>query len=551
MPKPCDMQINIDGQQIFLLKEKVMSKYCGKLKRILNHQKRCNVKKLGIRINNFPGGPDGFELVSRFCYNNGNISITVANVPLLHCCAIYLGMAEEVFSNNLLQQTETFLDGISHWKWHDIIESLMNCENVYAYADCYGLLERIIVGGVLPKINQTQNSSDVSFVNSCSSPSSYSSPESTSGNKRFSSSTNKLANTPEKIRSTLPSKAWWFDDLATLPPKIIEKLFQILGAYKTDNNNLVLTRFLLHYLRKATQTTRVVDCKNSSESEYAALAETAAYGVIYVGKETFSCRGLFWVIRIVSGFGLSKGCRTELERLIGGVLEQATLDDLLVSGHDMGVYYDVNLVIRLVKLFVDINGSDEGVSLQKLKRVGRLIDKYLREISPDQNLKISKFLGVAECLPDIARDSFDEVYRAIDIYLESHPVITFEERSRLCRCLNYTKLSFEASKDLAKNPRIPPRVAMQALISQQSKIATLDYDETESPRKKNPYQLVLYKEGKRNSFSKEKKDMTLSMDKMQWKVVELEELCKEMNSKMVTRNALFNHARSRSSPRLC
>ena len=79
--------------------------------------------------------------------------------------------------------------------------------------------------------------------------------------------------------------------------------------------------------------------------------------------------------------------------------------------------YNVNLVIRLVRLFVDINGSD-GLSLQKVKRVGRLIDKYLREISPDQNLKISKFLGVAECLPDSARDCYDGVYKAIDIYLE-------------------------------------------------------------------------------------------------------------------------------------
>ena len=394
------------GDSSSFILQKIISKYCGKLKRILNHQKRCHVKSLRIRINDFPGGPDGFELVSRFCYNNGSISITVANVPLLYCCAIYLGMNEEVFSNNLLQQTETFLEGIYHWRWNDILVSLMSCELVYAYADCYGLLERIICA-VLAKI--TQNS-DVNLLTSCSSSSSYSSPESNSG-KRISSSSKA---TPEKMRSTLPSKAWWFDDLATLPPKIIEKLFQCIGAYKTDNNNLILTRFLLHYLRRITQT-RVVDCRNSSE--YAALAETAAYGVIFVGKETFSCRGLFWVLRIVSGFGLSRGCRNELENLIGGVLEQATLDDLLVSGHDMGVCYDVNLVIRLVRLFVDINGSDE-VSLQKLKRVGRLIDKYLREISPDQNLKISKFLGVAECLPDPARDSFDGVYRAIDIYLE-------------------------------------------------------------------------------------------------------------------------------------
>jgi hypothetical protein len=60
-----------------------------------------------------------------------------------------------------------------------------------------------------------------------------------------------------------------------------------------------------------------------------------------------------------------------------------------------------------------------------MKRVGRLIDKYLREISPDQKLKISKFLGVAECLPDSARDCFDGVYKAIDIYLEVNVTCPF------------------------------------------------------------------------------------------------------------------------------
>ncbi|ESW03672.1 hypothetical protein PHAVU_011G032500 [Phaseolus vulgaris] len=538
MPKACDLQINIDGQQIFLLKEKVISKYCGGLKKILNNRKRrCHVKQeLGIRINDFPGGPEGFELVSMFCYNDGKIQITEANVCLLYCCAVYLGMTEKVLNNNLLQQTETFLEGIFNWKWDDILVILKSCQQFYTYADGYGLLEKII--SVLAKF--VQNSDSNLLMSSPSASSSSSSPE-TNSDKSLSFSSKKT--TPEKIKSTLSRKAWWFDDLATFPPNIIEKLIQAIGAYKADNKDLILTRFLLHYLKIATQT-GAVDCRNNNE--YAALAETATYGVISVGRMTFSCRGLFWVLRIVSKFGLSRDVRTELEKVIGGVIEQATLDDLLVSGHDMGVYYDIDLVIRLVRLFVDINGADDGMCLQKVKRVGRLIDKYLREISPDQNLKISKFLGVAECLPDSARDCYDGVYKAIDIYLQSHPIITFEERSRLCRCLNYTKLSFEASKDMAKNPRIPPRVAMEALISQQSKVPTIDYV-AETPRVK-PSQI--YKEKTRNSFTQESKDMELNMDKMQWGVIELAKLHKEMNGH-VSKLFLLDSARTSSSPRFC
>lgn len=168
-----------------------------------------------------------------------------------------------------------------------------------------------------------------------------------------------------------------------LPPKIIKKLVQNLRAYKTNNTNLMLTRFLLHYLRASTQIRgKESYCRARNRREFVGLAETAARGVILVGKESFSCRGLFWVLRIVSRFGLGKECRMELEKLIDGMLDQATLDDLLVSGHDMGVYYDVDLVIRLVRVFVKINEaeSDDGLSVLKLKKVGRLIDNYLREI---------------------------------------------------------------------------------------------------------------------------------------------------------------------------
>ncbi|KAJ6317957.1 hypothetical protein OIU76_013495 [Salix suchowensis] len=273
----------------------------------------------------------------------------------------------------------------------------------------------------------------------------------------------------------------------------------------------------------------VLQCKTGSKraalysrSAYAGLADTAVHGVISVSC-SFSCRGLFSVLRIVSGFGLSKDCRAKLEMLIGGMLDQATLDDLLVSGHDRGVF-DVNLVIRLMRIFV----YSDLLSSKKLKKVGALIDKYLCEISPDQNLKTSKVLGVAESLPDSARDSFDGVYKAIDIYLQarafnrwlnvffsmikSHPALPFVERSRLCRCLNYEKMSLEACKDLAKNPRIPPDIAVQALKLQHSKI----------PKGESSVSVKDLKGPSPDQFLRDGL----------WRVMELEEACREMKGRM-------------------
>ncbi|MCD7446121.1 hypothetical protein HAX54_037328 [Datura stramonium] len=535
---PCDLQIHVNGQQTFFLHQKVVSRFCGKLRKIIKQEKKkTQIKSSGIEILDFPGGAEGFELVSRFCYNSGNIRITVSNVCLLICSANFLEMTEKWSSCNLLHQAETFLEGLFYWSWHDILKSLKSCEPFFSYADSCGLIQKLMTS-LLAKIAQN---SDISTLFGSSSSSASSSSSSEQIMKPCSSSTN---------------KAWWFDEMTILSPKVIEEFLRTVGAFGGENNSLLLTRFLLYYLKSAAHfrsnynstDSNSSNCHNLfSRTEYSGLADTAVYGVVLMGKTAFSCRNLFWVLRIVSGFGISKECRGCLEKLIGGMLDQATLDDILVCGHNGGVY-DVNLVLRLIRVFV----HHDKISVTKLRKVARLIDKYLREIAPDQSLKISKFLGIAESLPDYARDCFDGVYRAIDIYLESHPTLSLEERSRLCRCLNYEKLSLEACKDLAKNPRISPRISVKALASQGSSSSI------PTPTDNNS-QMVLYKTNKSDHSSttsdhqslqeEEHEYMRLNLQKMQWRVVELEKICRDMKGQMTKMVKGGTH--TRALPRLC
>lgn len=64
--------------------------------------------------------------------------------------------------------------------------------------------------------------------------------------------------------------------------------------------------------------------------------------------------------------------------------------------------------------------SDGGgsPSPSAMMKVAKLVDSYLAEIAPDANLKLSKFLALAEILPEYARVVDDGLYRAIDIYLK-------------------------------------------------------------------------------------------------------------------------------------
>ncbi|KAK9691374.1 hypothetical protein RND81_09G193100 [Saponaria officinalis] len=548
MAHQCDLQININGQHTFFLNQEIMSKYSGKLKKMIKQERKVTkMKNLAFNIEEFPGGSNGFELVSQFCYNFGTISITIHNVSQLYCASIFLGMTEKISNSNLVQQIERFLDGIFDWTWNDVLICLRNCDPFFSSVDSLGLIDKLITA-LLAKIAQN---SDISVILSSNSSSSSSPETPMVDSTRFSGSYSSSA------------KAWWFDDLSTLSPSVIERVIRTLGAYGSDNNSLLLTRFLIHYLK-----TRLQTRKTYLKPEYIGLVDTAVYGVILMGKTAFSCRALFSVLRLVSAFCVSKVCQTGLERLIGSMLDSAKLDDILVSAQQQqtdeenGVY-DVNLVVRLIRVFVQC----ENVSLERLQKVGVLVDQYLAEISPDHNLKMSKFIGVAQSLPDLARDCFDGVYRAIDIYLESHPRLTYEERSRLCRCLNYEKLTLQTCKELAKNPRIPPRVAVQALASQKQvkydpppHTDQLDYFYHTSPTKTatstttTDSQLIVEdindNDNEDDCSEDGSRDVKLNIQRMQWRVLELEKLCKEMKGQMskLVKNNNSNNSKNVNSP---
>uniref|UniRef100_A0A803R9M3 NPH3 domain-containing protein n=1 Tax=Cannabis sativa TaxID=3483 RepID=A0A803R9M3_CANSA len=233
------------------------------------------------------------------------------------------------------------------------------------------------------------------------------------------------------------------------------------------------------------------------------------------------------------------------------------------NGNNNNAIYDVNFVIRLVRVFVN---SEDLITTEKLKKVGRLIDNYLSEISPDQSLKISKFLGVAQSLPHSSRDSFDGVYRAIDIYLESHPTLSSEERSKLCKCLKFEKLSLETCKELAKNPKIPPEITIEALIKQQSKIvlSTNNYNEFGDDHHFPSLTSKIASRNNKGAFyggcnnnsekiTEEKEFVEQNLQRMQRRVMELEKVCREMKGQMsrMVKHSVFATPHSKTLPRLC
>ncbi|KAA8545645.1 hypothetical protein F0562_020904 [Nyssa sinensis] len=169
--------------------------------------------------------------------------------------------------------------------------------------------------------------------------------------------------------------------------------------------------------------------------------------------------------------------------------EQATLADLLIPSYNKSeTLYDVDLVQRLLEHFLvqeltesssPSNFSDKhmyeatqrGTNPNAKMRVARLVDSYLTEVSRDRNLSLTKFQVLAEALPESARTCDDGLYRAIDSYLKAHPTLSEHERKRLCRVMDCQKLSIDACMHAAQNERLPLRVVVQVLFSEQVKIS--------------------------------------------------------------------------------
>ncbi|CAN4079756.1 unnamed protein product [Withania somnifera] len=105
-----------------------------------------------------------------------------------------------------------------------------------------------------------------------------------------------------------------------------------------------------------------------------------------------------------------------------------------------------------------------------MERVGKLMENYLAEIASDRNLSVTKFINLAEVIPEQARITEDGMYRAIDIYLKAHPALSDMERKKVCGVMDCQKLSREACAHAAQNDRLPVQTIVQVLYYEQQRL---------------------------------------------------------------------------------
>lgn len=492
---PTDFLVQIGDVSFHLHKYPLLSK-SGRLNRIVYESREGEVNR--ISLDDLPGGPEAFELAAKFCYGIA-VDLTATNISGLRCASEYLEMTEDLEEGNLIFKTEAFLSYVVLSSWRDSILVLKSCEKLSPWAENLQIVRRC---------------SESIAWKACANPKGIKWQYTGKPPKVPSPNWNEMKDLSPSRNQQVPAD-WWFEDVSILridhfvrvmtAIKVKGMRFELIGASLTHYAIKWLPGFLkegsgsegslsshsdinagnwkggLHLIVAGTkeqpQTVKTKDQQMIIES---------LISIIPPQKDSVSCGFLLHLLRMANMVKVAPALVTELEKRVGMQFEQATLEDLLIPSYSKSeTMYDIDLVQRLLEHFLVqeqiessspsrqsmYEGSQRSNNSNAKMRVARLIDSYLTEVSRDRNLSLTKFQVLAEALPETARSCDDGLYRAIDSYLKAHPTLSEHERKRLCRVMDCQKLSIDACMHAAQNERLPLRVVVQVLFSEQVKIS--------------------------------------------------------------------------------
>ncbi|GKB79471.1 BTB/POZ domain-containing protein [Tanacetum coccineum] len=453
---PSDITIEVNGVSFALHKFPLVSR-SGRIRKLVSEHRESAISR--VELHSLPGGPETFELAAKFCYGV-NFEITPANVAQLSCISEYLEMNENFSNNNLGSRTDEYLNHIVYQNLEMSLLVLQQCENLLPLADELNIVTRCI-DAIVSKACVEQIASSFSRLE-------Y-------------SSSGRLNMSRQKCESD-----WWVKDLSVLRIDVFQRVITAMKCRGVRPESI--GESLMNYAEK-----ELTKKSNDQPKDHERLVVETIVSLLPVEKLVVPLNFLFGLLRSSIMLDCMVGCRLDLERRIGSQLDMVTLDDLLIPSfrHASDTLFDVDTVHRILVNFSQQDDSDDndddqdgsgfesdGLDLPSetaLFKVSKLVDNYLAEIAPDVNLKLSKFVAVAESLPAHARTVHDGLYRSIDVYLKAHEGLSEQDKKKLCKLIDFQKLSPEDGAHAAQNERLPLQSIVQVLYIEQLRLRNTLY----------------------------------------------------------------------------
>ncbi|KAI3956197.1 hypothetical protein MKW98_008715 [Papaver atlanticum] len=561
-----DITIEVDGATFALHKFPLVSR-SGRIRKLVADHRDNDLSR--VELCGLPGGAESFELAAKFCYGV-NFEITSSNVAQLCCISNYLEMTEEYAKGNLGFRAETYIDTIVCKNLEMCVQVLQQCENLLPLADELKIVSKC-TDAIASKACVEQIASSFSRLE-------YSS----SGRLQ----TNRQAN---------GDGDWWIEDLSVLRIDLYQRVITAMRCRGLRPESIGVS--LMDYaekvlIKKSSQWNSAVQPKADIAGSFDHLQRLVVETIVNllpVEKVIIPISFLFGMLRTAMMLDCTSNCRLDLERRIGSQLEIATLDDLLIPSfrHPSDTLFDVDTVHRILVNFSQQDDSEDDMEYASayesegshspcqsaLLKVAKLIDNYLAEIAPDANLKFTKFMAIAESLPEHARTAHDGLYRAIDIYLKAHQGLSDTEKRRICKLVDFQKLSQEAGAHAAQNERLPIQSIVQVLYFEQLRLRNnlcSSYPDTDNkPTLHQSWRVgsgglsaAMSPKDNYASLRRENRELKLELTRLRMRLNDLEKdhVCMKKNmekssgshnltgfSWMMKKMSLFSHSSSRGS----
>ncbi|XP_020587969.1 BTB/POZ domain-containing protein NPY1-like [Phalaenopsis equestris] len=457
-----DVIIIVDEVKFYLHKFPLLSK-SYRLQRLILEANCEGTDK--IKMNNFPGGPQAFEVCVKFCYGM-TVTLSAYNVVAARCAAEYLEMTEDTEKGNLVYKIEVFLNSSVFRSWRDSIIVLQTTTSLLPWSS-----ELKIEGRCIDSIS-SKSSVDPSSVHW-----SY-----TYNNKPIIS--DKIAEIQPK--NSVP-KDWWIEDLCELDVDLYKRTMVAIKARGRMSSDLIIEALRAYAMRWLADSDETLVSSDDCTKRNKYVVETLIWLLPSDKASASSCRFLLQLLNAVLLVDCGSFLEEELMNRVSAQLDKASVKDLLIPSRSSGeTLYDVPLVQSLVKRFMVLERSvrDGGygecenraaglvLGHASLVSVGKLVDGYLIEIGRDSKVEVSSFVELVQSLPDAARPMHDGLYAAVDVFLKGHPDLAKAEKKRICSLMDLKKLTPEASIHAAQNDRLPLRVVVQVLFFEQMRAAS-------------------------------------------------------------------------------
>ncbi|CAK7349097.1 unnamed protein product [Dovyalis caffra] len=408
----------------------------------------------------FPGGPETFEMIALFMYGSSTL-IDPFNVAALRCAAEFLEMTEELCSGNLCERFDRYLNQVVLQNWDDTLVVLQRCQTLIPWSEELLIVSRCIESLAFMACMEILD------------------PE-------------RRRDKPVVTLEALAGQAWsceavkeivshelWIKDLIALPFGFFKR---IIGSLRRQGmkekyvspivvfyaNKWVLSKKTMQYWESSGE--RTSDPKANDK------VSTILQGVLDLlpmrekASRVIPVGFYFALLSTSIDIGLRNDRKVELQDQIASLLHFAQVEDLLIpnSGVDsICSSMELATMESIFSAYISLNVDTNHTPSASNSIVAELWDTYLSHIASDPKMSPKRFMELFETVPMSCRQSHDQLYRALNTFLEAHLDISQEEKGAVCKYLNCQKLSQWACIDAVQNEMMPLRLIVQALFVQQ------------------------------------------------------------------------------------